>query len=95
MSSNKLRESLKEIADICDGKDIGGLDRLVSIYNIAKHALAEPLRNCDVGSAVEQTERHDKYCERFISEGCGASTNDCIACFARWTQMPYEKGATK
>jgi hypothetical protein len=105
MSSNKLRESLKEIADICDGKDIGGLDRLVSIYNIAKHALAEPLKNCEVGSIQEQAERFRSFCgmhkpevNEFSEHGellCPSTGCELIACnygqcALAWTHMPYE-----
>ena len=50
-----------------------------------------PLRNCDVGTAEEQLERHDKFCASSIAECRGVSTNDCIRCFARWSQMSYEK----
>ena len=43
-----LRNALKEIADICDGKteQSPSEERLI-IYNLAKAALAEPARNCD------------------------------------------------
>ena len=53
--------------------------------------IGRPLRNCDVGTAEEQLERHDKFCESSIVECGGVITNDCICCFARWAQMPYEK----
>ena len=53
--------------------------------------IGRPLRNCDVGTADEQLERHDKFCASSIAECGGVITNDCIRCFARWAQMPYEE----
>ena len=63
-----------------------------SIVRMNKEAeIDRPLRNCDVGTAEEQAERHDKFCASSIAECGGVITNDCIRCFARWAQMPYEE----
>lgn len=49
-----LRDALKGIADICDGKteQSPSEERLI-IYNLAKAALAEPARNCDLPLVVD------------------------------------------
>ncbi len=59
-----------------------------------KHALAAPPRNCDVGTAEEQTERFLAYCYRMqvvsenLCEQCPLySQKDCRLA---WAQMPYE-----
>ena len=62
-----------------------------------KAALAEPLRNCDVGTAEEQAERMDMFCK---SHGHGFDGRKCYACEncnlisvdrceLTWAQMPY------
>lgn len=59
-----------------------------------------PRRNCDVGTAKEQSERFDKFCHANINTQrcCG----DCPAfhttrddCELVWAQMPYEEGGAK
>ena len=64
-----------------------------------KEALAEPLRNCDIGTVEEQAKRFDEFCynHRSREKGCG----DCPlleggpCCELAWTQMPYETVKTK
>jgi hypothetical protein len=70
-----------------------------------EHALAEPLRNCDVGTAEEQSKRFILFCRRNPCRGvcydiCNfANVNGRIGfqkigqsrCFAFWAQMPYEE----
>jgi hypothetical protein len=89
--SSKFREALEVIAEICDGKDIGGLDRIVGIYNIAKAALDEPVRNCDVGTPTEQKARYEAFCKE-----CQRITRDYPCdfnseCIFKWSQMPYKE----
>ena len=53
-------------------------------------ALSAPARNCDVGTAEEQSERFDKFCD---THDC--RRNDCPlfkadGCELAWAQMPYE-----
>ena len=49
--------------------------------------ICRPLRNCDVGTAEEQIKRHRKWCK---SDKCLTGV-PCSVCFAKWSQMPYEK----
>jgi hypothetical protein len=60
-------------------------------------ALAEPLRNCDVGSLDEQITRFNAFCD---SHMCRSSTNGCPLvdsrnCRLAWAQMPYEEEVIK
>lgn len=60
-----------------------------------RSALAEPLRNCDVGSADEQRERHYKWCRKHGLDGDGKANclgrdMSCNRCVLLWSQMPYE-----
>ena len=60
---------------------------------IAKEALEEPPRNCDVGTADEQMKRqHDTACNTTVA--CPDSDWSCRKCFAEWGQMPYREGGT-
>ena len=60
--------------------------------------IGRPRRNCDVGTAEEQSKRYDEFCD---IHDCGS---DCPlfkadSCELAWAQMPYEeanpKGAAK
>lgn len=64
------------------------LRKTISVVN---SALAKPLRNCDVGTAEEQIERHHKtYCREYNSTpSCLTHNGSCALCFARWSQTPY------
>ena len=56
-------------------------------------ALAAPPRNCDVGTAEEQSERYEKFCyaHRSREKGCGGCPLcDIVCCGFAWLQMPYE-----
>ena len=61
-------------------------------------ALALPLRNCDVGTAEEQTKIFDGFCDMQCLSGCSncpCNTKPMITdieCFSNWSQMPYKEG---
>ena len=106
MSSNvrkELRNLCRAIEDYHEnaieyvGKTI--MDVLGQHLNAAYAALAEPLRNCEVGTVEEQVERWKEFCNKFkecdicphMREGEILSAR----CFARWSQMPYKKEEAK
>ena len=92
--NNKLREALVRIENLADdyeqcGTKAGALD---DIYEIARAALAEPIKNCDVGTAEEQEMRLDKFCHAQKMDGFECQ----CPCFSNgrcnhlvWAQMPY------
>ena len=63
----------------------------------AKAALAEPVRNCDVGTAEEQEKRFHDFCRarhlprmeesRYCAYKCPLEGDTC--CELQWAQMPY------
>ena len=59
-------------------------------------ALSAPPRNCDVGTAKEQSERFMEFC---VGQDCGRtcplSDNYDSRCEFAWSQMPYEEGGAK
>lgn len=104
----KLREALSKFcAYSAVVLNTGMFNRvhLEALLNMAKAALAEPPRNCDVGTVMEQGKRFAAFCykNRNAESCCG----DCPAfnkgtprgaeCELTWAQMPYEaeKGGAK
>lgn len=101
--SSKLREVLKEADTLLSAL---GYDATSPIRAQIKAALAEPLRNCEVGTAEEQDERFIRFCRRnsfrgVCNDSCKfANVNRRLGwqkigqarCFPFWAQMPYEKG---
>ena len=98
----KLREALEYMFILIDGRnlvlecetteEISGVQGKLAE---ARAALSAPPRNCDVGTAEEQSERFDKFCHANINTQrcCG----DCPAfrttrddCELVWAQLPYE-----
>jgi hypothetical protein len=71
----------------------GGYEEMAKALDKSKAALAEPLRNCDVGTAEEQAERFECFCVGFTNCKKCPVWNDGIMtskCVAKWSQMPYE-----
>lgn len=95
--SSKLREELKcavaTLEEICDafknGTEGPRMWEVNDVITEAKAALAEPLRNCEVGTAEEQFKRHSKWCTTTRDFSCADTM--CRKCFADWSQMPYKK----
>ena len=64
--------------------------------------LSAPTRNCDVGTAEEQTHRFDRHCDKYLLNrdedeecvGCPL-VNMAGHCELNWAQMPYESEAGK
>lgn len=100
-TNNKLRVACQKMRDLLmlrgDGKARCVLtwDEFNESQKMLRAALAAPPRNCDVGTAEEQFERWYAFCDRYDKDctGCPCKSPYTTAyCFARWAQMPYEKG---
>lgn len=97
--SSKLIEALEEVESILSTW-IDHLPPVIqgeaqeAIYK-AEAAFAEPLRNCDIGTAAEQSDRFKAFCDAYPLM-CGEcpfkdfrnTHNDCAIA---WAQMPYEE----
>lgn len=109
MDGNKLRDALRKARVFIDCSplkkvedDFGCIDRDEICAEIDA-ILAEPVKNCEVGTAEEQSRRFDKVCSfRFTGNcaGCQNPLDDSAAngvgdCALFWTQMPYEEGVNK
>ena len=98
----KMREALEQakrvlhcaaiVSDILKGEDAR------KAFNAITAALSAPPRNCDVGTAEEQSERYEKFCyaHRSREKGCGdCPLCDIPCCEFAWLQMPYEEGGAR
>lgn len=73
-------------------------EKAVRVVEKVEKALAEPPRNCDVGTAEEQTRRLRANCEKYkpSCKGCKFLTDiQRENCWLKWAQMPYEKGVAE
>lgn len=104
----KLREACANIAEYarsaqCHTEDAHVLGYLNQIEGWAEAALSAPPRNCDVGTADEQSQRFDAFCDankyvgddgaNWCSPKCPCSNS--INCGVVWAQMPYEEGGAE
>lgn len=100
--SSKTREALNQLLGLIDNgvlvfsNELDTSEVCNAQYQIDKadEALAEPLRNCDIGTVVEQKERFDKYCASRKCYECpvyfqNQKSADCY-CGLWWAQMPYD-----
>ena len=90
--NNKLRKALTKILNLTNSLDEDCAVDPVEIRDIASDALAEPMKNYEVGTAEEQEKRFCSFCkaaETFCA-GCEVNVMANASCFAIWAQMPYE-----
>ena len=78
----------------------GCYEEMAKALDKAKATLAEPPRNCDVGTAEEQAKRFHSFCES--NKQCGdvyscecCQLNSIEDCELAWSQMPYEEGGAE
>lgn len=69
---------------------LGGKIHVMGARQAIEKALAEPLRNCDVGSVKEQYHRFCICCTKHEMPCRRSYTFGCAECYANWAQMPYE-----
>lgn len=101
--SSKIRETLEEVVSILstwtDHLPPVIQEKAQEAIDKAEAALDEPLRNCEVGAAEEQTERFKDLCRKYRrGPGPRANCKGCpiqhesqhVGCTFAWSQMPYE-----
>ena len=97
---SSLREALDEADTVLSAL---GYDATTPIRSQIKQALAEPLRNCDVGTAEEQVKRWEDFCAskhigwkigtpliKYTPCNCPCYKNNQCNWFV-WGQMPYKE----
>ncbi len=95
-----MREALVRCADIINKFGLGEIvntpmEVICDIEGIINAALSAPPRNCDVGTAEEQTRRFRRYCDTTKCEYCESLHFKRGSCSLEWAQMPYEEGGAK
>lgn len=92
-TNNKLRDALTKILHLTNSLDENCAVDPVEIRDIARAALAEPVKNCDVGTAEEQAERFAEYCDSEVCKRRRCKTQAKALCIERcalaWAQKPY------
>ena len=106
-TNNKLREALEAArlfvtncnTPLTTPLEGCGMSR-AEVMNIIDTALADPVKNCEVGTAMEQGERFAEYCHQHKHP-----ESECLLCplFGQtggycelaWAQLPYEEGGAK
>ena len=103
-TNNKLREALTKILNLTNSLDEDCAVDPVEIRDIARAALAEPVRNYEVGTVEEQADRLDLFCSKYKCSGAWDSTSpECpiledqrgVMCAIAWAHMPYEESKAK
>lgn len=105
-TNNKLREALETLVDVVDAwKDhlppVIRDGELARAIKKAEAALAEPVKNYEVGTAEEQEERFRNYCWNHSSRDknmecqCPIDAEGKAGCKLRWAQLPYEEGGER
>lgn len=98
--SNKIRDTVSRLVrEIEDGMLVELSSKFESdlaktLLADLKSALAEPIRNCDVGTPEEQSDRFLRFCAKYYPcINCPAfyELNNDTACWSTWEQMPYEE----
>ena len=99
MEANKkaLREALCDIVMLTMkvGHSIRGDVACGIIASKAKHALKQPPRNCDVGTAEEQAKRLNEWCSGRHCINCQFRGGWPDECKLKWAQTPYKEGDDK
>ena len=91
-TNNKLREAVTKILDLTNSLDEECAVDPVEIRDIAKAALAEPAKNCEVGTVEEQAKRLNEWCNGRHCINCRFKGGWPDECKLKWAQMPYEEG---
>lgn len=96
-TNNKLRKAIYAVYNsLCDHEIIYPKERW-RLIEIIEAALAEPVKNCDVGTAEEQEKRFHDFCRArhlprmevssYCAYKCPLEGDTC--CELQWAQMPY------
>lgn len=93
LNAAAMREALLRCDAIAQLPEIREYVIVKDMRNLIKKALAAPPRECDVGTADEQAERHKRWCDLQSIKDCWGV--GCRKCITRWSRMPYEAGGAK
>lgn len=101
LNAAAMREACANIAEYaktaaCHTEDAHLLGYLNQIERWAEAALSAPPRNCDVGTAEEQSDRFEAFCLRHKTcPPCPCKYTEKTHCSINWARMPYEEGGAE
>ena len=101
LNAAAMREACANIAEYaktaaCHTEDAHLIGYLNQIERWAEAALAAPPRNCDIGTAEEQSDRLDAFCLRHkYCSSCPCKYTEKTSCSINWALMPYEEGGAE
>ena len=91
----RARQIAKDyISSVGNWSDEKAVSRAIEYMGEIRNLPDDPLRNCDVGTPEEQLKRWRIFCDMVQGcDECPCNKRDGISadCYARWSQMPYEK----
>lgn len=89
----KIADSITVVTLPNGSKRVSCNFRLDDIKQTLDAVLSEPLRNCDVGDAKDQSNRWSDFCKGRLCKECPARqrANGGAVCYLTWAQMPYEE----
>ena len=90
MTITELIEQLKAMPEKMEGLNSEGEFVVLNTHKLAD-SLKKSLRNCDVGTAEEQTRRWNRFCYRHECLSCPVEPIREVDCILAWSQMPYEE----
>lgn len=101
--SSKIRDALLKadvLVSIATFDEDVNIEEVAKIRSEIKSALAEPLKNCEVGTPEEQSVRMAKFCSEqyeksdgiMLCSGCRFHGIRGLDCQFAWAQMPYDEG---
>ena len=91
----RLKELSKTVWESNGGEDVSS--ELAEMQDVINTALAEPPRNCEVGSVENQAERFCNFCAEHSNTKTGVCDPGCPCfacvdlcyCLCKWGQLPY------
>lgn len=102
-TNNKLREALETMSNLFErgvictsyANSAEEIEQIEEFYRKAKAALAEPVKNCEVGTAEEQAKRLNEWCSGRHCINCQFRGGWPDECKLKWAQTPYKEGGAK
>ena len=101
LNAAAMRSALESVRNWCINRLVNSSHQVTieGLLSVVNTALAKPPRNCDVGTAEEQSARFDAHCRKHMGRLiCPLREKDGGVpkhCELAWEQMPYEEGGTK
>ena len=95
MTITELIEQLKAMPEKMEGRNGEGELIILNTHKAAEE-LKKSLRNCDVWTVKEQSERFAKFCSPQKCNECKLHTDEFLyECVVSWAQMPHEEGGAE